>query len=340
VRDRPNPGGFDPVERWFAARTTSIDDWPLDAVCALKGGRRISVILPALNEEATVGDIVATIRSELAGGERPLVDDVIVVDSGSHDSTAQIAAASGARVVALGDVMPDFAPRRGKGEAMWRGVAATDAELMVFVDADLQEFDSRFVVALLGPLLSDRSIEFVKAAYDRPPTDPAVPSNGGGRVTELMARPLISAFWPELNGVLQPLAGEYAARRDLLRRLPFRCSFGVDIGLLLDAYRAVGLDAIAQVDLHRRWHRHSDLPSLGRMAAEVMHTAIDRLTSEGRLPAGLDRATELSQPDRVEGGVRRARHPVDTAERPPLRSLDLVAAGQPVGQVSDHSATK
>lgn len=327
----PISGSHNPVEDWFVARTSALDDWSLDRLRASKGAQRVCVVLPARDEEATVGDIVATIRADLVSSPGDLVDEIVVVDSDSQDSTATVAAAGGARVVALSDVLPEFAPRRGKGEAMWRGVAATDADLIVFIDADLRSFDSRFVIALLGPLLSDPATQFVKAAYDRPPTDPAVPSSGGGRVTELMARPLISAFWPELSGVLQPLAGEYAARRDLLCTLPFRCGFGVDLGLLLDAYAAVGLDGIAQVDLHRRWHRHSDLASLGRMAAEVMHTALDRLVADGRLPAGFDPATVLWQPDRVAGGVGTNRHDVDTAERPPLRDVD-----QPTAQ----SATK
>jgi glucosyl-3-phosphoglycerate synthase len=148
-----------------------------------------------------------------------------------------------------------------------------------------------------------------------------------------MARPLISAFWPELSGVLQPLAGEYAARRDLLCMLPFRCGYGVDLGLLLDAYRSVGLDGLAQVDLHRRWHRHSDLPALGRMAAEVMHTALDRLGDDGRLRARREAPAVLHQPDRVEGGVRTRQHVVDTAERPPLRAAQEAVA-------STQSATK
>jgi glucosyl-3-phosphoglycerate synthase len=333
--------GADPVAEpsgragaWFGSHTSSIDDWPIEAVLDAKAGQRVGVVLPARNEEATVGDIVLAIRADLllAG----LVDDILVVDSGSQDATAEVAMASGARVVGLADVLPDVPPRPGKGEALWRGVAATDADLVVFVDADLQSFDSRFVVALLGPLLSDPSTRFVKAAYDRPAADPAVPSSGGGRVTELMARPWISAFWPELSGVLQPLAGEYAARRDLLTALPFRCGFGVDLGLLIDAYRRVGLDAIAQVDLRRRWHRHSDLSSLGRMAAEVMHTALDRLVADGRLPGDLDAATVLWQPDRTEGGVRTSHHVIDTAERPPLR--DVLSARR--GQEYDQDATK
>jgi glucosyl-3-phosphoglycerate synthase len=323
----------DAADAWFAGATSSIEDWSLTDVLALKGSRRVAVILPALDEEETVGEIVTAIRQSLTVAPHDLVDEIIVVDNGSGDATAAVATASGARVIGCGEVLPEFAARRGKGEAMWRGVAATDADFVVFVDADLKAFNPQFVVALLGPLASSTDVQFVKAAYDRPPTDPAVPSNGGGRVTELMARPMISAFWPELSGVLQPLAGEYAARRDLLVRLPFRCGYGVDIGLLLDAYDAVGLAGIAQVDLHRRWHRHSDLPSLGRMAAEVMHTALDRMVRDGRLPDGLDRASVLWQPDRVEGGVRTSRHQIDTAERPALAELTALHA-------SVHDATK
>lgn len=321
------------VDEWFATATSSIEDWSLAELLALKKATRIAVILPALDEEETIGEIVAAIRHDLTQAPHAFVDEIIVVDNGSGDATAEVATASGARVVGCGDVLPEYPARRGKGEAMWRGVAATDADLVVFVDADLQSFDSQFVVALLGPLLAIPDVQLVKAAYDRPPTDPSVPSNGGGRVTELMARPMISAFWPALSGVLQPLAGEYAARRDLLMRLPFRCGYGVDIGLLLDAYRAVGLSGIAQVDLHRRWHRHSDLPSLGRMAAEVMHTVLDRLIVDGRLPDGLDRSTALWQPDRIEGGVRTSRHEIDTAERPALAELTAL-------HTSVHDATK
>ncbi|HVW80662.1 MAG TPA: glucosyl-3-phosphoglycerate synthase [Mycobacteriales bacterium] len=314
-------GSTGPVAEWFARRTSDIDDWPLDRVAAAKAGTSVAVVLPARNEEATVGEIVGAIRNELTVGSQPVVDEVIVVDSGSEDATAHVAEDRGARVLALGDVLAGFPPRAGKGEAMWRGLAATAADVVVFVDADLQSFDPRFVVALLGPLLADPTVQFVKAAYDRPPTDPAVPSNGGGRVTELMARPWLAAFWPELAGVLQPLAGEYAARGSLLRRLPFRCGYGVDLGLLIDTYSLAGLDAIAQVDLRRRWHRHSDLPSLGRMASEVMLTAVDRLRADSRLPADVDAATLLWQPQRLEGSVAMQVHEIDTAERPPLDSV-------------------
>lgn len=295
-------------QTWFAARTSSLDDWPLDVLVAAKRGRRVAVVLPALDEAETVGDIVAAIRLGLGDS---LVDGVIVVDSGSHDGTAEIASASGARVVR--------SQRPGKGAAMWHGVAATDADIVVFVDADLHSFSPQFVTALLGPLLTDDAVQFVKAAYDRPALDPSAAGSGGGRVTELMARPLIAAFWPSLGVVLQPLAGEYAARRELLASLPFRAGYGVDIGLLIDAFRAVGLDGLAQVDLHRRWHRNADLPALARMAAEVLHTAIDRLHADGRL-ASSDVGARLLQPVRLEGGVSLQPHDVDLGELPSLAS--------------------
>lgn len=296
-------------QSWFAAHTTSLDDWSFDALVAAKRGRRVAVVLPALDEAETVGDIVAAIRLCLGGS---LVDDVVVVDSGSRDRTADVAMANGARVV--------VSARPGKGAAMWHGVAATDADIIVFVDADLQAFSPRFVTALLGPLLTDDAVHFVKAAYDRPALDPSAPGSGGGRVTELMARPLIAAFWPALGVILQPLAGEYAARRELLATLPFRAGYGVDLGLLVDAFGRVGLDGLAQVDLHRRWHRNAELSSLGRMAAEVLHTALDRLQADGRLPA-LDAAALLWQPVRLEGGVSLQPHGVDVDELPPLISL-------------------
>jgi glucosyl-3-phosphoglycerate synthase len=336
VADRDRQNRFEAVEEWFAARTSSLDDWSVEQVCAAKNGRTVAVVLPALDEEQTVGDIVASLLLNLVRGPHQLIDEVVVVDSGSQDATASVAAASGARVVSLTDILPGFAPRRGKGEAMWRGVAATTADIVVFVDADLLEFDPRFVVALVGPLLADPSIQLVKAAYDRPPTDPSEPSQGGGRVTELMARPMLSAFWPDLSGVLQPLAGEYAARRELLEQVPFRCGYGVDLGLLIDAYRTYGLDGLAQVDLYRRWHQHSDVRALGRMAAEVMHTAFDRLADDGRLPGELKAAIDLWQPLRTEGGVGVTRHEIDVAERPPLRDVARSGRDQP----NDHEATK
>jgi glucosyl-3-phosphoglycerate synthase len=294
---------------------TRIADWPSGRVRALKADRTVAVILPARNEAKTVGGIV---RAVLAAHGDGLVDEVLVVDSASTDDTAQVAALAGARVVA--------ADRPGKGEAMWQGLAATTADLLVFLDADLERFDPRFVPALIGPLLADPTVAFVKGAYDR--RTEADVTVGGGRVTELTARPLLAAFWPELGRIVQPLGGEYAARRDLLEQLPFRCGYGVDIGLLLDTDELLGADAIAQVDLQERFHSHSDLSALGRMAAEVLHTVIDRLISQGRLAADAAASTSLTQPVRIEDGFGHTHHEVDVSERPPLQlvrgDLDVV----------------
>ncbi len=294
---------------------TRIADWPADRVRALRGDQTIAVILPARNEARTVGKIVRALISAFGDG---FIDEVVVVDSASTDATAEIATRAGARVVA--------AAEPGKGEAMWQGLATTSADLLVFLDADLERFDPRFVPALLGPLLADRTVALVKGAYDR--RTEADVTVGGGRVTELTARPLLAAFWPELGRIVQPLGGEYAGRRDLLERLPFRCGYGVDIGLLLDTADLLGAQAIAQVDLYERFHSHSGLPALGRMAAEVLHTVIDRLISQGRLAADATASTSLLQPTRIEDGFGHTHHDIDVSERPPLRlvrgDLDVV----------------
>jgi glucosyl-3-phosphoglycerate synthase len=289
-----------------------IDDWPASRVAAAKGDCRVAVVLPARNEQATVGQIVSSIVRDHVEVGQPLVDDIIVVDSCSSDRTSVVAAEAGARVVT--------SLRPGKGEAMWHGLAATSADLVAYIDADLEQFDPRFVPALLGPLLTAPDVCLVKGAYERPVD--AGTAAGGGRVTELMARPVIDAFWPELADVVQPLSGEYAARRSLLERLPFRCGYGVDIGLLLDALRVAGRDAIDQVDLGIRHHRHSGLQDLGLMAAEILHTVVDRLATDKAIVFP-ELATSLLQPSRTATGIDWRSRKVDVAERPPLDSLEL-----------------
>lgn len=192
------------VQTWLDERASTADDWRLPDLLARKD-QSVAVVLPALNEAATVGQIVQTIRDELLG---TLVDELVVLDSGSTDDTAAVAAAHGARVVALDSVFPGLPSLRGKGEAMWRALAATDADLVVFIDADLRSFTARYVTGLLGPLLTDPDVHLVKAVYERPLVDrDSVVAAGGGRVTELVARPLLNLYWPELAGVIQPLAG-------------------------------------------------------------------------------------------------------------------------------------
>lgn len=307
------------VERWLGARSWSAADRPLGQLLEAKRqtGRTVSVVLPALDEEATVGAIVTTIRDALMTDALPLVDELVVLDSGSTDRTAEVAAAAGARVVHRDSVLPRLPALPGKGEVLWRSLLATTGDIICFIDADLREFSATFVSGIVGPLLTDPDIQFVKAMYDRPlETGPDRTGTGqGGRVTELVARPLLNLHWPQLAGFVQPLGGEYAARRSLLERLPFPVGYGVELGLLVDALHTVGLDALAQVDVGVRKHRHQDGQALGRMAAAIYRTAQLRLT-RGHLVR-----PRLTQFDRGEHGFVPRTTDVDTEERPPMTDI-------------------
>ncbi|MFI9553225.1 glucosyl-3-phosphoglycerate synthase [Nonomuraea endophytica] len=301
------------VRDWYRRRTSSAADWSPDALADAKGATTVSVVLPARDEERTVGRIVSVIRRDLAD----LVDEIVVVDSRSTDATAAVAAAAGATVVHQDEVLAHLPPLSGKGEALWKGLAASSGDLVVFVDADLRDFPSSFVTGLLGPLLLDTGVHFVKATYERP-------LNGrrgeGGRVTELVARPLLNLWWPELSGFVQPLGGEYAARRTVLERVPFATEYGVELGLLVDLLELVGLDAMAQVDLGCRTHAHQSTAALGRMAAQIMLTAWTRLERQGRVVSAAAPAHSLLQFDTER---RAARTDVAVGERPPLASLAI-----------------
>ncbi|MET9667846.1 glucosyl-3-phosphoglycerate synthase [Streptomyces sp. NPDC006475] len=305
------------VERWLSRRSWSAADRPVDRLVTAKQGATVSVVLPALNEEATVGQIVTVIRRELMSGPLPLIDELVVIDSGSTDRTGEVAAAAGARVVHRDAILPGIPAVPGKGEVLWRSLMVTRGDIVCFVDADLREFSADFVSGIVGPLLTEPDVQFVKAMYDRPLGDVA---GQGGRVTELVARPLLNLHWPQLAGFVQPLGGEYAARRSLLERLPFPVGYGVELGLLVDALHTVGLDALAQVDVGERRHRHQDGQALGRMAAAIYRTAQLRL-SRGHLVR-----PSLTQFERGSDGFVPRTHAVDTEERPPMREIGEYAA--------------
>lgn len=316
------------VERWLADRSWSAADRPLGQLLSAKraAGTTVSVVLPALDEEATVGEIVEVIRRDLIDGlPVPLVDELVVIDSGSTDRTAEVAAKAGARVVHRDEILPRIPALPGKGDVLWRSLLVTTGDIVCFVDADLREFSSTFVSGIVGPLLTDPDVRFVKAMYDRPLGTEfeglaAAKAHGqGGRVTELVARPLLNLHWPRLAGFVQPLGGEYAVRRDLLERLPFPVGYGVELGLLVDALHTAGLDALAQVDVGVRLHRHQDGQALGRMAAAIYRTALLRL-ARGHLIR-----PELTQFERGPEGFVPHTYAVDTEERPPMRDIEEYA---------------
>lgn len=301
------------VERWLSTRSWSVTDRPLHQILSAKQrtGQSVSVVLPALNEEETVGEIVATIRHDLVR-QVPLVDEIVVVDSGSTDRTSQVAAAAGARVVHRDEILPRIPAVPGKGEVLWRSLLVTSGDIVCFIDADLQEFSSDFVSGIVGPLLTDPEVDLVKGMYDRPLGGAA---GQGGRVTELMARPLLNMHWPQLAGFVQPLGGEYAARRSLLEQLPFPVGYGVELGMLVDALHLVGLDSLAQVDVGVRKHRHQDGQALGRMSAAIYRTA------QLRLARGHLIRPSLTQFERGEDGFEPRTYSVDTEERPPMAEI-------------------
>src|SRR6201994_3657963 len=275
--------GMSPVvEAWSTGRTSSAQDWPPDRLLQAKGQTTVSVVMPARDEEATVGTIATAIRSPLIQSVRR-VDEIIVVDSRSADGTAAAARAAGALVVSQDDITRGLPPMHGKGDAMWAGLAAAAGDVVAFIDADVDPFDPRFVAGLLGPLLTDPAISFVKGFYHRPLTSGGYSEpDGRARVTELLARPLVNLFWPDLAGFVQPLAGEAAGRRQVLERVPFVSGYGVEIAMLVDLLRLAGLDALAQVDLGERTHRNQSNEALGQMAAQILLTAWSRLVRPGR----------------------------------------------------------
>jgi glucosyl-3-phosphoglycerate synthase len=303
---------------WYRDRTFTHSSFPPRRLLAERRAT-VSVCLPARNEAGTIGPIVAKLMPLLEAG---VVDQVVVVDR-SSDGTDGIARRLGAEVYDQESLMPELGPVLGKGDAMWRALSVLHGDVVCFLDADSSEgFGAHFACGLIGPLLCDRGISFVKGFYRRPfRMGETVAPEGGGRVTELVARPLLNLFYPALAGVQQPLAGEIAARRELLVRLPFATGYGVDIGLLLDAYRDVGLEGIAQVDLEVRQNAHQPLRDLGPMAHAVLQAVAARLEQEGRLRGPLP--ASFTGPAEGNEGPMTVSSPM--IERPPHETLRAAA---------------
>lgn len=306
-------------DEWLARRTYRGADFdPAElAHIARRDGLRVSVCLPALNVADTVGPIVETLRTRLVE-EIPLVSEIVVMDGSSSDGTRRAAQEAGARVVMDHEVLPDLIPGRGKGEAMWKSLAVLGGDLVVWLDADVVDFDPAFVTGLLGPLLTDPDVGYVKALYRR---SLGSDDEGGGRVTEICARPLINLFYPDLAGFAQPLSGEAAGRRDLLCSVPFFNGYAVEIGLLIDLCRHAGLGALAQVDLGSRRHTNQPTAALGAMASTISQAVLKRVAQEGRAPDDLAGAGAYVRPVRGDGGFVLTALDTRPDERPPMTDV-------------------
>jgi len=247
-------------------------------------GLKISLCLPTLNEEKTIAKEIVIMKSELMT-RYPLLDEIIVIDSGSEDRTVEIAAEFGADVHAADDILLDLEKYRGKGENLWKALYVTQGDIIIYLDADIKNIHHRFAYGLLGPLLTNDTIKYSKGFYDRPIATgkSEIRPTGGGRVTELVIRPLFSLFFPELTQILQPLSGEYAGFRELFEKVPFPIGYGIETSLILDICEQWGLDVIAQVDLDKRVHRNQDTRALGKMAFVIMETFLKRLERLGHI---------------------------------------------------------
>jgi glucosyl-3-phosphoglycerate synthase len=312
------------VDRWFAENTFHASEFrDVQRLLELKHrqGVTISVGLPALNEEKTIGLVIRRIREPLME-KVPLIDQLVVIDSDSTDRTREIARELGVPVVRHRDILPEVGAYQGKGEALWKSLHVLDGDIVAWIDTDISNIQPRFVYGLLGPLLREPRIGYVKGFYRRPIRDGGrlVPE-GGGRVTELMARPLINLFFPELSGMIQPLSGEYAGRRALLESVPFFSGYGVEIGLLVDILEAAGLSAIGQVDLERRIHRNQPLANLSQMSFTILQAAIDKLEERHRIEllseVGRSMKLIIQDAERLSLEMRE----IGDAMRPPMRTI-------------------
>jgi len=313
------------VDKWFAENTFHADEFKqLDELVKLKREQSltISVVLPALNEEETVGHVIKTIRDALMK-RVPLLDEMVLIDSDSTDRTREIAEGLGIPVHIHQNILPNLGTRQGKGEALWKSLYCTQGDIIIWIDTDIVNIHPRFVYGLIAPLLLRPEIQFVKGFYRRPlKVGRKIQAGGGGRVTELTARPLLNLFYPELSGIIQPLSGEYGGRRKALEQLPFFSGYGVEIGLLIDLFETFGLGAISQVDLLERVHHNQTLEALSKMSFAIIQAVIGKLEkrSNQSFLENVNKTMKLIRYERDRFFLEVDE--IAERERPPMLSLD------------------
>jgi len=286
-----------------------------------KQNLKISLCLPTLNEEKTIGKEIVMFKSELVD-RYPLLDEIAVIDSGSSDSTREISATFGADVYLSADILPQYGEKKGKGENLWKAVYELTGDIIVYVDADIKNIHPRFVYGLVAPLIYRPEVHYVKAFYDRPLAfSQGVRPSGGGRVTEILVRPLFSLFFPDLTGLIQPLSGEYAVRREVLDKIPFPIGYGVETSHLIDVYEKWGMEAIAQVDLDQRVHRNQETRDLGKMAFGILRAFLFRAEALGVIGELPELSTFLRQFQAKDETFEQVLFEIVEEERPPMVDL-------------------
>ena len=319
------------VTEWFEKRSYTHEEFSDVKKLARRKrelGLTVSLVLPGRNVADTIGGIVDEINA--LNEEAPLVEQILVIDADSADGTAEVAAARGAEVYSENELLSHYGGAHGKGDAMWRSLSVARGDLVMFADADTKDFEAQFVYGTLGPLLSAPGVRFVKGAFRRPfKSNDAVQQDGGGRVTELTTKPLFNLFYPELTGFVQPLAGEFAADKDLFASIPFLTGYAVETGIMIDVYKKVGLGAMAQVDLGTRQNRHQPLFDLGKMSYSVLRAVARRLRQDGRLrqlrdpssPDFLFQFSDYLHAVATPGGLKLREHVEELVERPPMAEV-------------------
>lgn len=313
------------IKKWLTENTYHHSEfWDLKKMVERKEEQdlSISLCLPTLNEENTIGKEVVLFKSELMS-RYPLLDEIAVIDSGSDDKTREVASSFGADVYLANDILPDLETKKGKGENLWKAIYQLEGDIIVYVDADIKNIHPRFAYGLVAPLIYRPEVQYVKAFYDRPlAVSNEVRPSGGGRVTEILIRPLFSLFFPELTAIIQPLSGEYAVRRNVLEKIPFPIGYGVETSHLIDVYSKYGLEAFAQTDLDQRVHRNQTTRALGRMSFGLLQTFINRAKSLGIINEMTEYDTVLKQFQVQKEDHKQVEYEIEEQERPPMIEIE------------------
>jgi glucosyl-3-phosphoglycerate synthase len=312
------------TEQWLRERTFHHSRfWDIKYLVTRKQEQnlRISLCLPTLNEESTIGKVLVILKSELID-RYPLLDEIAVIDSGSKDRTLEIAKNYGADTYLASECLPQYGDHRGKGENLWKALYLLTGDIIIYIDSDITNIHPRFVYGLLGPLLNDPEVQYSKAFYDRPLSfSGGLRSTGGGRVTEILTRPTFSLFYPELAPIIQPLSGEYAGRRTTLERIPYPVGYGVETAMLIDIFKHSGLTAFAQVDLDQRVHRNQETTALGRMSFGILRTLFRRLERDGKLNLETVLPQVMQQCKVADMRYEMLENSIEEFERPPMLEI-------------------